>query len=72
MTFIWTEISFLALWWQSAHPTRKVNLKKLVDEGMVFGFTCTFVFYRIEFSILLICVYAKLILKFNLIFYRPV
>lgn len=33
MTFIWTEISFLALWWQSAHPTRKVNLKKLVDEG---------------------------------------
>ena len=55
MTFIWTEISFLALWWQSAHPTRKVNLKKLVDEGRVFGFTCTFVFYRIEFSILLIC-----------------
>ena len=33
MTFIWTEISFLSLWWQSAHPTRKVNLKKLVDEG---------------------------------------
>ena len=34
MTFIWTEISFLSLWWQSAHPTRKVNLKKLVEEGM--------------------------------------
>ena len=33
MTFIWTEISFLALWWESAHATRKENLKKLVDEG---------------------------------------
>ena len=26
-------MSFLAMWWQNAHPTRKTNLKKLVDEG---------------------------------------
>ena len=33
MTFIWTEISFLSLWWESAHPSRRASLKKLVDEG---------------------------------------
>ena len=33
MTFIWTEISFLSMWWDSAHPARKQNLKKLVTEG---------------------------------------
>jgi alpha-mannosidase len=33
MTFIWTEISFLSLWWKSAHPTRKANLRKLLSEG---------------------------------------
>ena len=33
MTFIWTEISFLSLWWDSAHPTRRKNLQKLVNEG---------------------------------------
>ena len=33
MTFIWTEISFLSMWWESAHQTRKANLKKLIAEG---------------------------------------
>ena len=33
MTFIWTEISFLSLWWDSAHPIQRKNLQKLVNEG---------------------------------------
>lgn len=33
LTFIWTEISFLSLWWDSAKPVQRTNLKKLVDEG---------------------------------------
>jgi len=33
MTFIWTEISFLSMWWDSAHPSRRKNLQKLVNEG---------------------------------------
>lgn len=29
MTFIWSEISFLTAWWDSAHPTKqKVHLEK--------------------------------------------
>lgn len=33
MTFIWTEISFLATWYAKAHDTRKVNFQTLVEEG---------------------------------------
>lgn len=33
MTFIWSEISFLNMWWEQAHPTRQRALKKLIDEG---------------------------------------
>lgn len=33
MTFIWSEISFLNLWWEQAHPSRQRALKKLVEKG---------------------------------------
>jgi alpha-mannosidase len=33
MTFIWSEISFLNLWWEQAHPSRQRALKKLIEEG---------------------------------------
>ncbi|XP_033223814.1 alpha-mannosidase 2 [Belonocnema kinseyi] len=33
MTFIWSEVSFLSLWWDSAHPTKKSIVKRLVKEG---------------------------------------
>ncbi|XP_014258369.1 alpha-mannosidase 2 [Cimex lectularius] len=33
MTFIWSEISFMSLWWQSVHPTKKRIVKQLLKEG---------------------------------------
>ncbi|XP_011495983.1 PREDICTED: alpha-mannosidase 2 isoform X1 [Ceratosolen solmsi marchali] len=33
MTFIWSEVSFLSLWWESVHPTKKMIVKRLVKEG---------------------------------------
>lgn len=33
MTFIWSEISFLSMWWEQAHPTKRKALKRFVDEG---------------------------------------
>ncbi|XP_052888931.1 alpha-mannosidase 2 [Anopheles moucheti] len=33
MSFIWSEISFLQLWWDQAHPTKQRILKKLVQSG---------------------------------------
>lgn len=33
MTFIWSEISFLNLWWEQAHPSRQRALKKLIEQG---------------------------------------
>lgn len=33
MTFIWSEISFLSMWWEQAHPSRQRALKKLIEEG---------------------------------------
>ncbi|XP_055588415.1 alpha-mannosidase 2 [Uranotaenia lowii] len=33
MSFIWSEISFLQLWWDQAHPTKQRVLKKLVQSG---------------------------------------
>lgn len=33
MSFIWSEISFLNLWWEQAHPSRQRAFKKLVEEG---------------------------------------
>ncbi|KAL4141746.1 hypothetical protein QTP88_004323 [Uroleucon formosanum] len=33
MTFVWSEISFLALWWESAHPTKKKVVQRLLAEG---------------------------------------
>jgi alpha-mannosidase len=33
MRFVWTEISFLDLWWQSATFDQKEKLKSLVNEG---------------------------------------
>jgi len=32
MSFIWSEISFLNMWWEQAHPTKQRALKKLVEE----------------------------------------
>ncbi|KAG8237538.1 hypothetical protein J437_LFUL017204 [Ladona fulva] len=33
MTFIWTEISFLSEWWESAHPSKRRVVKRLVEDG---------------------------------------
>ncbi|CAO1425015.1 unnamed protein product [Diamesa hyperborea] len=33
MTFQWTEISYLNMWWDQAHPSKQRALKKLIDEG---------------------------------------
>ncbi|XP_057379227.1 alpha-mannosidase 2-like [Daphnia carinata] len=33
MTFIWTEIAYFALWWESALPAKKRQIQKLVEEG---------------------------------------
>jgi hypothetical protein len=33
MTFVWTEISFLDLWWQQATEVQQAAFKKLVSEG---------------------------------------
>lgn len=33
MTFIWSEISILQLWWDQAHPTKQRALKQLVQSG---------------------------------------
>lgn len=35
LTFIWSEVSFLSAWWDSAHPSKQRALKKLVKEGRV-------------------------------------
>ncbi|XP_050523263.1 alpha-mannosidase 2 isoform X2 [Daktulosphaira vitifoliae] len=33
MTFIWSEISFLSQWWESAHPSKKKVIQRLIAEG---------------------------------------
>lgn len=33
MTFIWSEVSFLQLWWEQAHPTNQRALKELIQSG---------------------------------------
>ena len=33
MTFVWTEMQFLAMWWSEAHPVRRRNLQHLIQEG---------------------------------------
>lgn len=33
MTFIWSEISFLQLWWDQAHPTKQRALRQLIQQG---------------------------------------
>uniref|UniRef100_A0A1I8QCR4 Alpha-mannosidase n=1 Tax=Stomoxys calcitrans TaxID=35570 RepID=A0A1I8QCR4_STOCA len=33
MTFIWSEISFLQLWWDQAHPTKQRALRRLINSG---------------------------------------
>ena len=33
LTFIWSEISFLNLWWEGAHPSKQRALKSLVNSG---------------------------------------
>lgn len=35
MTFIWSEISFLQLWWDQAHPTKQRALKHLIKSGRI-------------------------------------
>ncbi|XP_002074126.2 alpha-mannosidase 2 isoform X1 [Drosophila willistoni] len=35
MTFIWSEISFLQLWWDQAHPTKQRALKRLINSGRI-------------------------------------
>lgn len=35
MTFIWTEISFLSLWFETASPMRKKIFKDLVQSGRI-------------------------------------
>ena len=32
MTFIWTEMSFFSLWWQTAQPDKRRLVRQLVDE----------------------------------------
>jgi len=33
MTFIWTEMSYLSLWWDGASSAQKSKMRSLVDEG---------------------------------------
>lgn len=33
LTFIWSEVSFLSAWWDSAHPSKQRALRKLVHSG---------------------------------------
>ncbi|KAK4879668.1 hypothetical protein RN001_007814 [Aquatica leii] len=33
MTFIWSEVAFLNLWWEGAHPSKQKALKSLVKSG---------------------------------------
>lgn len=33
MTFIWSEICFLEMWWEQAEPSQQQALKKLIEEG---------------------------------------
>jgi alpha-mannosidase len=33
MTFIWSEISFLQMWWDQADPTKQRALKELIHQG---------------------------------------
>lgn len=33
MTFMWTEIAFFAQWWESAHPTKRRVVRKLLEQG---------------------------------------
>lgn len=33
LTFIWSEISFLNAWWESAHPSKQRELKSLANSG---------------------------------------
>jgi alpha-mannosidase len=35
MTFVWTEISFLNLWWEQATPEQQSIFRNLVQEGRV-------------------------------------
>lgn len=33
MTFIWTEMTFLSMWWETAEPHLRTKLRSLLDEG---------------------------------------
>ena len=33
MTFVWTEMSFLSMWFETAHEARKANFRALIEEG---------------------------------------
>ncbi|XP_059084472.1 alpha-mannosidase 2-like [Tigriopus californicus] len=33
MTFVWTEMAFLSLWYETVHDARKANFHQLVEEG---------------------------------------
>lgn len=33
MTFIWSEISFLQMWWDQADPINQRALKQLIQSG---------------------------------------
>ncbi|XP_056646143.1 alpha-mannosidase 2 [Diorhabda sublineata] len=33
LTFMWSEISFLNVWWEEAHPSKQRTLKELVHSG---------------------------------------
>jgi alpha-mannosidase len=33
MTFVWTEISFLSMWYSGAHDARRANFHQLIEEG---------------------------------------
>ncbi|XP_063229652.1 alpha-mannosidase 2-like [Bacillus rossius redtenbacheri] len=33
MTFIWSEVSFFAQWWESAHPTKRRVVWRLLEQG---------------------------------------
>lgn len=54
MTFIWSEMTILQLWWDQAHPTKQRALRNLINSGRfeitTGGWVNTYI-WSIEFGI---------------------